>query len=95
LIGGGRLGGEGDAGARVELEQVPLSGGLHHAFASRTKDVAAENLDLPVQFIDGLLVFVDGLIVELRSFIEGGLEIFDLLDEPVQQVVTCARISRP
>jgi hypothetical protein len=79
----------------VELEEVPLSGSLDQAFAPRAKDIAAENLNLPAQLIDGLLVFFDGLIVELRNLIECGLEIFDLLSEPVQQVVTFARISRP
>jgi hypothetical protein len=90
-----RVSGCGDVLGLVEFEQVPLSGGLDQAFASRAKDVSAENFDLPVQLIDGLFVFLDGLIVHLGSLIERGLEILDLLSKPIQQVVTFARISRP
>jgi hypothetical protein len=38
---------------------------------------------------------LDGLVVQLRSFVECGLEVFDLLSELAQQVATLLRISRP
>jgi hypothetical protein len=74
---------------------VPLSEGLDQAFSPRAKDVAAEQLDLATQLINGLFVFLGSLIVKLRGLIECGLEVLDLLSEPVQQVVTFTRISRP
>ena len=91
----GGSGGSGDALDRVELEQVSLSGGFDQPFPPWAKDVAAVEFQLPAQLLDGLLVLLDGLIVELRGFIERGLEVLNLLSEPVQQVVTFARISRP
>ena len=79
----------------VELEQMPLSGGFHQPFPPGTKDIAAVEFELATQLIDGLLVFLDGLVVELRRLIERGVEVLDLLSEPVQQVVTFARIGGP
>ena len=40
-------------------------------------------------------MFLDGMVVQLRGFVECGLEVFDLLSEAAQQVVTLLRISRP
>jgi hypothetical protein len=74
---------------------VPLSGGFYQSFPSRAKNVTAIEFDLPEQFLDGLFVLLGGLSVELRSLIERGLEVLDLLSEPAQQVVTSLRISRP
>jgi hypothetical protein len=91
-----RLAGQNDALAGfVELEEMPLSGGFHQPFPTRSEHIAAVEFDFLTQLIDRLLVFLDGLIVELRGLIERGLEILDLLGEPVQEVVTFARISRP
>jgi hypothetical protein len=45
--------------------------------------------------LDGLLVFLEGLLVDLRSLIEGGLEVLNVLSELAQQVVTFAGISGP
>ena len=73
----------------VELEEMPLSGGFHQPLPPGTKDIAAVKFELATQLIDGLLVFLDGLIVEHRRLIERGVEVLDLLSEPVQQVVTC------
>jgi hypothetical protein len=50
---------------------------------------------LSVQLFDCLLVILDGLIMEFRGLVQRGLEIFNLLSEPVQEVVTFARVSRP
>ena len=79
----------------IELEQMSLSGGFHQPFPPWAKDVAAVEFQLPTQLFDDLFVLLDGLIVELRGLIERGLEVLNLLSEPVQQVVTFARISRP
>jgi hypothetical protein len=35
------------------------------------------------------------LIVKLRGLIERGLEVLDLLSEPLEQVVTFTGVSRP
>ena len=70
---------------------MSLPGGFHQPFPPRAKDVAAVELELPAQFFDGLFVFLDGLIVELRGLVERGLEVLNLLGEPVQQVVTFAQ----
>ena len=91
----GGSGGKADALDRIELEEVPLSGGFHQPFPPWAEDIAAVELELPPQLFDGLFVFLDGLIVELGGLIERGLEVLDLLGEPVQQVVTFARISGP
>jgi hypothetical protein len=72
-----------------------LTGGFHQPFAPRAKDVATVKLQLSPQLFDSLLVFLGGLIVERGGFFERGPEILDLLFEPVQEVVTFARISRP
>jgi hypothetical protein len=79
-----------------------LSRGFHQSFPPWAKDVAAVEFQLPAQFLDGQFVLVDGLLVLVNSlsvklcrFIERGLEVFDLLTEPAQQIVTLLRISRP
>jgi hypothetical protein len=74
---------------------VTLARRLDQPFPPRAKDVATKKLDFSTQFIDGLLVFLGGLIVNSRGLVEGGLEVLDLLSQPVQQVVTRERISRP
>jgi hypothetical protein len=78
-----------------QLEEVSLAGGFDQPFSPRAKDVAAVELQLLTQFLDGLLVFLEGLIVDLRGLIKRGLEVFDLLSEPAQQVVTLAGIGGP
>jgi hypothetical protein len=45
--------------------------------------------------LDGLLVFLKSLTVNLRGFVERGLEVFNLLSESAQQVVTLPGISGP
>jgi hypothetical protein len=74
----------------VELEQMPLSGGFHQPFPAGTEDIAAVEIELSTQLIDRLLVFLDGLVVQLGRLIERGaevlscgLEVLDLLGEPV------------
>ena len=42
---------------------------LDQPFPPSTKDVAAEQLDLPTQVIDDLLVFLGGLIMNLRGLV--------------------------
>ena len=74
---------------------MSLPGGFHQPFPPWAEDIAAVEFQLPAQFFDGLFVLLDGLIVELGGLIERGLEVLNLLGEPVQQVVTFARISRP
>ena len=74
---------------------MTLSGGFHQPFSPRAEDIAAVEFQLLAQLFDGLFVFLDGLVVELRRLIECGLKVLDLLGEPVQQVVTFTRISRP
>ena len=81
--------------ARIKLKEVSLARSLDQPFPPWTKDVAAEKLDLPTQVIDDLLVFLGGLIMNLRGLVERGLEVLDMLSEPVQQVVTLTWISRP
>jgi hypothetical protein len=74
---------------------VSLSGSFHQPFPPRAKDETAVELQLSVQLLDELFVLLNSLIVQLRGLIEFVLEAFDLLGEPVQVVVTFARISRP
>jgi len=74
---------------------MPLSRGLDDALTPGTKYIAAPKLDLVAQLVDGLLVFYERLIVELGGLFERGLEVFNLLGEPAQELVTLARISRP
>jgi hypothetical protein len=74
---------------------MPLSGGFHQPFPPGTEDITAVEIELSTQLIDRLLVFLDGLIVDHRRLIERGVEVLDLLSEPVQQVVTFARIGGP
>ena len=40
-------------------------------------------------------MFLDGLIVDLGGLVQRGLEVLNLLGEPVQEGVTFARVSRP
>ena len=93
----------------VELEEMPLPGGLHQSFPSRTENIAAVELDLLTQFVNRLVAVLNGLIVELGRLIKCGPEIFgrglevfgrglqihDLLSELAQQVVTLVRIGGP
>ena len=44
---------------RVELEEVPLAGGLHQPFPPWAEDIAAVELDLLAQFFDVCCVFLD------------------------------------
>jgi hypothetical protein len=74
---------------------VSLARSLDQPFMPWTKDVATEKLDLSTQIIDELLVFLGGLIMNLRGLVERGVEVLNLLFEPVQQVVTLTRIIRP
>jgi hypothetical protein len=74
---------------------VSLSRGFDQSFPPWAKDEAAVELQLAAQLLDELLVLLDGLRMELCGLIERGLEVFNLLSEPAQQVVTLARISRP
>ena len=69
---------------------MPLSGGFHQPFPPGTENRAAVEIELSTQLIDGLLVFLDGLVVQLGRLIERGaevlgcgLEVLDLLGEPV------------
>ena len=50
---------------------------------------------MAAQLIDKLVMLSDGLIVNLRGFIQRGLQVLDLLIEPVQQVMAFAGISGP
>jgi hypothetical protein len=94
MIASRQLGRQGDALDGVKFEQVSLSGGFYQPFPPWSKDITAVELQLPEQFLDGFFVLLDGLSVELRGLIERDLEVLNLLSEPVQQVVTLARISR-
>ncbi len=94
-IAGGGLGRQDRAWVRIKLKEVSLARRLDQPFPPWTKDVAAEQLDLPTQVIDDLLVFLGGLIMNLRGLVERSLEVLDMLSEPVQQVVTLTWIGRP
>ena len=81
---------------------MPLSGRLDQALPPRAEDVAAVELQLPLQFVDSLFMFLDGLFMEFRGLFEGGtgiaellIKIVDLPEQLAQQVVTLLRISRP
>ena len=94
---------------RVDLEEVPLSGGIHQAFPPRTENIAAVEIELVTQFVDRLLLFLDSLVVELGGLFECGavvrqsslmvrkssLEIRDLLSVLAQQIVAFAGTSGP
>ena len=82
-ITGWWLGRRRDVLGRVEFEEVSLSRGFHQPFPPRAKNVAAVKIKLPTQLVDGLLVFLDGLVVELRGLVQRGLEVLNLLGEPV------------
>ena len=74
------------SGLSGKLSSKPFSSGLPataQPFPPRAKNVAAEQLDLPTQVIDDLLVFLGGLIMNLRGLVERGLEVLDMLFEPV------------
>ena len=71
-----------------------MPGGLDQPLPPRAEDVAAVELELPPQFLDGVLVLSGGLIMELRGLFERGPEVLDLLTEPVKQVVTVTRVGR-
>lgn len=79
----------------IQLEEMSLFGGINEAFPPRAKNEAAVELQLMVQLSDDSFVLLHGLIVELRGLIERGLEILDLVSEPVEQVVTFTEVSRP
>ncbi len=68
---------------RIKLKEVSLARSLDQPFPPRAKDVPAEKLDLSTQIIDDLLVFLGGLIMNLRGLVERGLEVLDMLFEPV------------
>ena len=89
------FGKRGDALDDIELEQVPLSRGFDQSFPPRAKDIAAVELQLAAQLLNELLMLLYSLGVELCGLIERGSEVFNLLRESAQQVVTLLRISRP
>jgi hypothetical protein len=98
----GGLGRQGSAWGRIKLKEMSLARRLDQPFPPRTKNVAAEKLDLPTQVIDDLLVFLDSLLVEFGGLIEcgamvveRGLKFGDLLSEVAQQVLALVRISGP
>ena len=64
---------------------MSLSGSFHQPFPPWAKNVAAVELQLPAQFLEGLFVFLDSLIVELGGLVQRGLEVLNLLGEPVQE----------
>ena len=82
-MAGGRFGQCRDTLEDVELEEVSLAGGFHQPFSPWAEDIAAVKFDLPAQFFDELVVLLGGLVVELGRLIERGLEVLDLLGEPV------------
>jgi hypothetical protein len=96
-LGAGVLGDRehGDEFGLAELKEMPLSRGLNQAFSPRAKDKAEVKLELSLQRIVDLVVFLGCFIVELGSFVECGLEIFDLLSKPVQEVAAFRGVSRP
>ena len=67
---------------------MPLPGGLHQPFPSRSEDVTAVELQLEAQLPDDLLLPSGGLIVEPGGLLERDVEVFDLPGESLQQVVT-------
>jgi hypothetical protein len=74
---------------------VSLSGCFHQPFPPWAKNVAAVKLQFLPQLFDDLFEALDGLTMELRRLVERGLEVLNLLSEPVQELMTFARISRP
>ena len=72
-----------------------LVGGIHQTFPPWAEDVTAVEFQLSPQLFDGLIVLLDGLVVELRSLVQCGLEVLNLLGEPVQELVTFEGSSRP
>ena len=72
-----------------------MSRSFDRPFTPRAEDVAAVEIQLAAQLFDELLMLLDGLGVKLCGLIESGLEVFELLSETAQQVVTLVRISRP
>ena len=45
----------------LDLEEVPLPGGIRQPFPPRAENVAAVEIELVAQFVDRLLLFLDGL----------------------------------
>jgi hypothetical protein len=74
---------------------MSLSGGFHQPFPPWAKDVAAVELQLPTQLLDRLFVLLDRPIMDLGGFFERGVEVFHLLTEPSQQIVTGTRFGGP
>jgi hypothetical protein len=88
---------------------VPLAGVIGVPFPPRAEDIAAVEIELVPQVVDGLLLFLDSLLVDLTGLIECGPEIFgrglevfglgleidDLLSVLAQQVVALVGISGP
>ena len=56
-----------------------MSGGFHQPFPPRTENIAAVEIELVTQLVDGLIAFLNGLVVELGGLFKCGLEILDLL----------------
>ena len=73
---------------------MPLPGSFDQPLPPRAEDIAAVELELPPQFLDGPLVLAGRPIMELGGLLERGPEVLDLLAEPVEQVVTVARDRR-
>ncbi len=65
-----QLQGHRDVPEYIDLEEVPLPGGLDQPLPPRAEDVAAVELELPPQFLDGALVLLGGLIMELRGLVD-------------------------
>jgi hypothetical protein len=82
-IPGEGLGRQGSAWGRIKLKEVSLARRLDQPFPPWTKDVPTEQLDLSTQIIDDLLVFLSGLVMNLSGLVERGLEVFNVLSEPV------------
>lgn len=74
---------------------MSLARGFHQALSPWTENEASVELQLLTQRLHRLFVLLDGLVVELRGFAERGLEVLNLLAQPVQEVMTCVRISGP
>ena len=74
---------------------MSLVGGIHQTFPPWAEDVTAVEFQLSPQLFDSLIVLLDGLVVELRSLVQCGLEVLNLLGEPVQELVTFEGSSRP